>query len=73
MWSRVEFLWPVPVTIMQEWGLNDTIGTDKLSCFSEPAAFHLSVKSMFSGTLSKTCLVSLTRGTQAQPESKKIL
>jgi len=53
MWSRVEFLWPVPVTIMQEWGLNDTIGTDKLSCFPEPA-----LSQQFSSFPSKTCSLS---------------
>lgn len=70
----MEFLWPIPVTIVQEWGLDDTTGTDKLSGFPEPALsqqlFTFLSKTRSSSKLFKTkvCLIIVT---QIPPQSKK--
>lgn len=73
VWRAVEVPWPNPVIILHGWRLN-IIGTDNLSCFSEPALSHqFSIFLLRTCSLSKLCKtkIILTGVTQASHQSKK--
>lgn len=72
VWSRVEVSRPNSMIILHRCGLDESIGTDKPSCYPEPDLSHqLSTFLSKTRSLNKVCKTKIcfTRVTQALPEN----